>query len=223
MSIVSKLAKTARAKITAGSKVALSKGGDAFNKLDELGGEARDTIKVWWDESPAMGSVRDMLRKRAGDDDQTDEESDPNISDAEIIETPTPGEPAGLGDNTVAVQVFGKRSCPWSGRAIRLLEDAEIEHTFVDLDDSENASLSSQLVAETKHNTVPYIYIRGEFIGGFNALDEVYRLGQLEVRVNETSDKTGRVVVEVAQRPNTDEVAPAEGHSIDDTDPPADS
>ncbi len=39
-----------------------------------------------------------------------------------------------------------------------------------------------RLIPETKQNTQPWMFLRGEFIGGFNALDEVYRLGQLESR-----------------------------------------
>ncbi len=213
MSIARQIAKRAKAKLAAGSKVALKNAGDAFNRLDELGGEARDTIVAWWQQSPAMGTVRDMLDKRAAKSRSTSEEQgdlEEPITEAElVIES--------CGDATIAVQVYGKRSCPWSGRAVRLLEDRDIEHVFVDLDDSENAEFSGRLVAETKQNSVPYIFVRGEFVGGFNALDELDRLGQLEARIaTESGESSERINVEVAKRPNTDEVAPGEVDSPSD-------
>ncbi len=203
MGVVDKIAKEAKEKITKGGKVALKGAGEAFNKLDELGGEARDSFKEWFDKSPAMEPVRDLIRKR----ETAAPEPEPEPEAAEVIDAVIV--PKSLGDAAHAVQVFGKRSCPWSGRAVRLLEDAEIKHEFVELDDPENANYESSLLSETKQNTVPYIFVRGDFIGGFNALDELSRLGQLEAKIASTTDATGRVKVEVAARPNTDEVPPA--------------
>ncbi len=213
MSIARQIAKRAKAKLAAGSKVALKNAGEAFNRLDELGGEARDTLVTWWQQSPAMGTVRDMLEKRAAKSRPTSEEDDDleeSITEAELVVE-------SCGDATIAVQVYGKRSCPWSGRAVRLLEDRDIEHVFVELDDSENASIPGRLVAETKQNSVPYIFVRGEFVGGFNALDELDRLGQLEARIaTGAGESSGPIKVEVAKRPNTDEVAPGDLNSPSD-------
>lgn len=61
-----------------------------------------------------------------------------------------------------------------------LLKSAGIDYSYVDLSAYGMDSIRKQLEAETRHYTVPYIYIRGRFIGGFNALDELQRLGQLE-------------------------------------------
>ena len=61
---------------------------------------------------------------------------------------------------------------------------------------------------------MPFIYLRGHFIGGFNALSEVERLGQLEVAMMSKEERANAPAhlraVEIVARPNTDEVAPAE-------------
>ena len=61
---------------------------------------------------------------------------------------------------------------------------------------------------------MPYVYLRGQFIGGFNALAEVERLGQLEVALMTKEERANAPAhlrsVEIVPRPNTDEVAPAD-------------
>ena len=58
------------------------------------------------------------------------------------------------------------------------------------------------------------MYLRGQFIGGFNALSEVERLGQLEVAMMTPEERKAAPAhlrnVEIVPRPNTDEVAPAD-------------
>jgi glutaredoxin len=88
--------------------------------------------------------------------------------------------PVGLGDPGRAAQVFGRRSCSWSGRVVALLESARIEHAYFELDSYGGEGVLRELKLETKQDTVPYVYLRGRFIGGYNALDEIQRLGQLE-------------------------------------------
>jgi hypothetical protein len=77
-------------------------------------------------------------------------------------------------------------------------------------------------VLETKQNTVPYIYLRGYFIGGFNALSEIERLGQLEVAMMSADERANAPAhlrsVEIVPRPNTDEVAPADVDASRDGD-----
>lgn len=175
-----------------------------FGRLDEMGGDARDKVLEWLDTSPTAARIKELARRRSA-------ARDAGVA-AEVAGRSAAVEPAAaaapeppLADPALAAQIFGKRSCAWSGRAVRLLEDRGVAHQFVDLDDSENETLANRLLAETKQNTVPYIYVRGEFIGGYNALSERDRLGQL------TGDGgDGPIKIEVAERPNTDEVAPAE-------------
>jgi glutaredoxin len=116
--------------------------------------------------------------------------------------------PASLGNPQRPAQVFGRGSCLWTGRVTRLLEDRGVEHDYVDLDDPANQAHHVQLVRETKQNESPYVFVRGEFIGGYDALSELDRLGQLAERVEaDASGKAGplKSKVVVAARDATDE------------------
>jgi glutaredoxin len=118
-----------------------------------------------------------------------------------------------LGNPKKAAQVYGRTSCPWTGRARRLLETERVEFEFIDLDAPASAMFSSWLVAETKQNTNPYIFLGGRFIGGYNALDEIVRLGQLEFQVlsaEARAKQSSRVRVEVLPRMDHDKRPPGE-------------
>jgi hypothetical protein len=56
--------------------------------------------------------------------------------------------------------------------------------------------------------------VRGQFIGGFNALAEIERLGQLEFALMTKEERANAPAhlrsIEIVARPNTDEIAPAE-------------
>ena len=61
------------------------------------------------------------------------------------------------------------------------------------------------LISATRQHTVPYVYVRGAFLGGFDALDEIDRLGQLEEMVKSAdergaSNNTSRTRIVVAPR-----------------------
>jgi glutaredoxin len=109
-----------------------------------------------------------------------------------------------LGDPAQPAQVFGRRGDPWSGRVVRVLQDRNVEHQFVDLDAPENIVLETKLVRETKQNDAPWVYLRGEFLGGFNAVNEIDRLGQLELRCmtpeEREKEQRGRTRIEVPKR-----------------------
>jgi glutaredoxin len=126
----------------------------------------------------------------------------------------------GFGNPAIKAQIFGKRSCPWTGRAISLLERHKVDFDFVDLEEPEHEAKQVKLTHETRQNTVPYVYLRGKFVGGFNALSEIERLGQLEVALMSKEELTRAPAhlraVEIVPRPNTDEVAPAEAGSPPD-------
>ena len=70
-----------------------------------------------------------------------------------------------LGDPTVKAQIYGKRSCPWSGRAITLLERHKVDFDWIDLEEPEHEAKLVPLANETKQNTVPFVYLRGQFVG----------------------------------------------------------
>lgn len=109
-----------------------------------------------------------------------------------------------LGDPGQPAQIYGRRSDPWSGRVVRVLTDRNLEHQFIDLDAPENVVLETKLVRDTKQNDAPWVYLRGEFIGGFNAVNEIDRLGQLEVRTMTAEEREkaqrGRTKIEVPTR-----------------------
>jgi glutaredoxin 3 len=136
---------------------------------------------------------------------------------AGVGERPKAPAPVGFGKPEVPAQVYGKKSCPWTGRAMTILERLKVDYDFTDIEEPEHEKLAVPLAIETKQHTVPYVFLRGQFIGGYNALAEVERLGQLEYLLLSAEEKAKAPAhvrrVEIAARPNTDEVAPAEADS----------
>ena len=194
----------------------------AFNRADELGGELRDFITDKLANDPRYVRARKRMAKLLGRDYTSKTEVEAVAKQAEAkraaVAAPTPaakpkGEVVGFGDASIKAQVFGKKSCPWSGRAITVLERNKVDFDFVDVEEPEHEAKLLGLINETKQHTVPFVYLRGKFIGGFNALAEVERLGQLEFALM-TSDEQAKVPAharfEIVARPNTDEPVPAE-------------
>jgi glutaredoxin len=108
-----------------------------------------------------------------------------------------------IADPAVPAQLFGRESDPWTGRVKLLLRDRQVDFSYVDLDQDEHVSLGARLVGETRQTESPYVYLRGEFIGGYNALSELDRLGQLEDRVlpaDQRQKAVGGVRIVVPQR-----------------------
>jgi glutaredoxin len=193
----------------------------ALNRADEIGGEVRDYLQEKVATDPRYVTARKRIAKLFGRDYESRDEAQQKATvkaaavAAAAATTAGPKKVDGaIGDPTVKAQIFGKRSCPWSGRAITLLERHKVDFDFVDLDEPEHEQKITRLVLETKQNTVPYIYLRGYFIGGFNALSEIERLGQLEVAMMTPEERKNAPAhlrnVEIVPRPNTDEVAPAD-------------
>jgi glutaredoxin 3 len=123
-----------------------------------------------------------------------------------------------LGKPELPAQVFGRGSDPWTGRALQLFTDRDVEHEFVDLESEGGVQIEAQLISETNQPSPPYVYIRGEHIGGFNALSEIDRLGQLEEMVlppEQRGQARGRTRI-VIERRGGDEVAPGERGNPDD-------
>ena len=75
-----------------------------------------------------------------------------------------------LGDPELAAQIYGKRTCEWTGRAIALLAERGVDARFVNIADPDNGHFEMKLIAATKQYTLPYVYLKGEFIGGYDAL-----------------------------------------------------
>jgi glutaredoxin len=189
-----------------------------LDRADEIGGEIRDYLQ----ERVLVDERYVRLRKRMA---ALRGKTYVSMTEAEAARTarqrdvaaaaPPPAasvvtQEKGLGNADIAAQIFGKNSCPWSGRAIRLLEDHKVDYDYVDLDDSDNEHYGSRLIAETRQNTTPWIFVRGQFIGGFNALSELQRAGQLEYALMTPEERKNAnpalASITIAPRPNSDEV-----------------
>lgn len=185
----------------------------ALDRADELGGDLRDYLQDRWQRDPRIAK----LKARFGGATPVGPAPVP-AAVANAIEiaatTPAPVKSDALGNPAIKAQIYGKNSCPWTGRAMTVLEKHKVDYDFVDLEQPEHEALHLRLSTETKQQTVPYVYLRGLFIGGYNALAEVERLGQLEVALLSADERAALPAhqrgVEIVARPNTDEVAPAE-------------
>lgn len=204
------------------SKQATEKLFAALNRADEIGGEIRDYLQDKVATDPRYVSARKRLAKLLGREYASREEqaraaqvkAQQVAAAAATAQTTTVAKLAGFGDPSLKAQIFGKKSCPWTGRAITLLERHKVDFDYVDLEEPEHEGKLVPLSVETKQHTVPFIYLRGTFVGGFNALSEIERLGQLEVAMMTAEERASAPAhlrsVEIVARPNTDEVAPAE-------------
>ena len=195
----------------------------ALNRADEIGGEVRDYIQDKLTVDPRYIKARKRFAKLLGREYVSREEAANQAAAAEAKRkanaAPTPvaqkfDASTGFGNPELKAQIFGKKSCPWTGRAITLLERQKLDYDYIDLEEPEHEAKLVPLANETKQHTVPFIYLRGQFIGGFNALAEIQRLGQLEFALMSKAERDAAPAhvrgVEIVPRPNTDEVAPAE-------------
>jgi glutaredoxin len=191
----------------------------ALNRADEIGGEVRDYLQDRVATDPRYVSARKTMAKWLGRSYESRDEAAHKAhvkaeKTAAVAAVTSESKTKGLGDPTIKAQIYGKKSCPWTGRAITLLERHKVDFDFVDLEEPEHEAKLAPLALETRQNTVPYVYLRGRFIGGFNALSEVERLGQLDVALMSKEELAAAPAhvrgVEIVPRPNTDEVAPAE-------------
>jgi len=203
-------------------KRALGRVFSALNRADELGGEARDWVQEKLVHDPRYVAVRKRIAKLRGEAYESKAEHSAKVAAtqakaaavaAPVVAPVKKGEKP-LGDASIKAQIYGKKSCAWTGRSITIFERLKIDHDFIDLDEPEHEALILRLINETKQHTVPYVYLRGQVVGGYNALAEIERLGQLDFALMTADERAKapphvRSIVIVA-RPNTDEVAPGE-------------
>jgi len=196
----------------------------ALNRADEIGGEVRDFLQDKMAADPRYIKARKAVARLLGREYVSREEAEAQAVAAEAARkaaaAPTPPTKAardastGFGNPEIKAQIYGKKSCPWTGRAITVLERHKVDFDFVDLEEPEHEAKLVPLSNETKQQTVPFVYLRGKFIGGFNALAEVERLGQLELAMMSSEERAKAPEhlrqVEIVPRPNTDEIVPAD-------------
>jgi glutaredoxin 3 len=80
---------------------------------------------------------------------------------------------------TVPVIVYTTPICPYCVRAKQLLKQKGVSFSEIDLS-RESAEARSELMARTRHRTVPQIFIGEQFIGGFDDLYALERQGKLD-------------------------------------------
>lgn len=156
----------------------------AADRADERGGELRDQLVDRVKNSEKLAEVRKIVRVLT-----EPAAADPAPPRPSPVQKPLATEVFSFGDPRKPAQVFGARSCTWSGRCLRLFEQEGIKVSYVDLDLGGGSGLREELETQTKQITVPFVYLRGRFIGGFNELDEIYRLGRLSYEVLEEAER----------------------------------
>jgi glutaredoxin len=201
----------------------------ALNRADEIGGEVRDWIQERVVVDPRYVTARKRVAKLFG---KSYESANEQVAKEQVAEAaraaaapkaPTgPAVAKGLGDPGIKAQVYGKKSCAWSGRAITILEKHKVDFDLVDLDDPEFEPKILALINETHQNTTPWIYLRGQFIGGYNALAEIVQLGQLEFALMTAAEREAAPAhiknIVITARPDKDEVPPAETIAVEPLD-----
>jgi glutaredoxin len=171
-----------------------------FDKVSELGiaaldraataaGTLAERARPVLERSRLGARVIDGWRERFGDA-ALDDVPDPTAGEPPSPFAPVPRPPdVVLGNSDVAAQIYGRGTCPWTGRALQLLSDRDIAHVFVDLEAEGGAHIEAQLRRETRQDRTPYVYLRGELLGGWQALEELDRLGLLEERVRPAAER----------------------------------
>src|SRR4051812_35559262 len=109
------------------SKQAAEKVVAALNRADEIGGEIRDFVQEKMATDPRYVKARKAVAKLLGREFESHAEvqskQQAKAAAVAAVAAPTPvkKQHKGFGDPTIKAQIFGKKSCPWSGRAITLL------------------------------------------------------------------------------------------------------
>ncbi|MEZ4402127.1 MAG: glutaredoxin [Kofleriaceae bacterium] len=193
----------------------------ALDRADELGGDLRDYLQDKWAHDPRLAKLKARFGGATTPTAPKPVPAPVAHAAAMAAATPAPAPKSdALGNAEIKAQIYGKTSCPWTGRAMTVLEKHKVDYDFVDLEEPEHEHLTIRLSAETKQATVPYVYLRGQFIGGYNALAEVERLGQLEQAMMSAAERAALApherMVEIVARPNTDEVVPADQAPADE-------
>ena len=80
---------------------------------------------------------------------------------------------------TANVTLYSTTVCPYCIRAKQLLERKGIEYKEINLS-NEAPDVRIELMQRTNHRTVPQIFIKDQFIGGFDQLYALEREGKLD-------------------------------------------
>lgn len=82
--------------------------------------------------------------------------------------------------------VFSKTTCGYCARAKNLLKTMNVSFDAVELDRVESGPQMQNALAElTGQRTVPNIFIKGENIGGCDAITALHKQGKLEKKLKD--------------------------------------
>ena len=81
-----------------------------------------------------------------------------------------------LTNNESRVKAYILKDCPWSKRAIRLLNSLSVSHEVILID---NDQIFQKIMSKSNHNTFPQIFLDNQFFGGYDELSEQARLDNL--------------------------------------------
>ena len=77
------------------------------------------------------------------------------------------------------VLLYTKDTCKYCILAKELLDKNTISYEVIEL--GNNRDLHQKMADQTGQNTVPYVYVNGEFIGGYKSLKELEESGKLYI------------------------------------------
>lgn len=164
---------------------------------------AKDDVSKRLDPLIQKSELATRLRDRIAPAERSlDEIPDPENNESPFVQSQVePEEEEPLADPSRPAQIFGRGTDPWTGRCLRILADRDIDHDFVDLESEGGLGVETTLIRQTGQQSAPYIFLRGELIGGFDALSEIERLGQLEEMAKPPEERQkGRVRIQIATR-----------------------
>ena len=82
------------------------------------------------------------------------------------------------------VVVFSKSYCPFCEMTKDLLEDLKVEATVYELDQMDDgADIQNALLDLSDQSTVPNVFIKGEHIGGNDAVQDAAEAGTLQTKI----------------------------------------
>ena len=81
-------------------------------------------------------------------------------------------------ENQSRVKAYILKDCPWSKRAIRLLNSLSIPHEVILIDNDESFR---KIMVESNHNSFPQIFLDNKFFGGFDELSEQAKFDNLSL------------------------------------------
>ena len=78
--------------------------------------------------------------------------------------------------NETRIKIYILKNCPWSKRAIRLLNSLYIPHEVILIDNDESFQ---KIMSQSSHNTFPQIFLDNKFFGGYDELSEQAKVDNL--------------------------------------------